>query len=103
MWSPPGKLSPTLPRHFDPERSRRQPDIYDHRYGGRRHDHDSEQQRHETGSDQRDRQGQHSMSKTLSKKIGPSFFRRVLASRAGFTLIEVLVAVSIFAFGMLGL
>jgi type IV pilus assembly protein PilV len=43
------------------------------------------------------------MSKTRSKKIGPLFFRRVLASRAGFTLIEVLVAVSIFAVGMLGL
>ncbi len=43
------------------------------------------------------------MSKAHSKKIGPAFFRRVLASRAGFTLIEVLVAVSIFAVGMLGL
>jgi len=43
------------------------------------------------------------MSKTHSQKIGPAFSRRVLASRAGFTLIEVLVAVSIFAVGMLGL
>lgn len=32
-----------------------------------------------------------------------SFLRRGLCSRAGFSLIEVLVAVSIFAFGMLGL
>ncbi|HTM07247.1 MAG TPA: prepilin-type N-terminal cleavage/methylation domain-containing protein [Verrucomicrobiae bacterium] len=33
----------------------------------------------------------------------PATGRRLLQSRAGFSLIEVLVAVSIFAFGMLGL
>jgi len=42
------------------------------------------------------------MKKTLNKISGAASRRR-LNSRAGFTLIEVLVAISIFAFGMLGL
>jgi type IV pilus assembly protein PilV len=38
----------------------------------------------------------------MKKKISTPL-RRLLESRAGFSLVEVLVAVSIFAFGMLGL
>ena len=37
------------------------------------------------------------------KTSGATPWRRRLNSRAGFTLIEVLVAISIFAFGMMGL
>ena len=43
------------------------------------------------------------MKKPLKKKPGAKSWRRRLSSRAGFTLIEVLVAISIFAFGMMGL
>jgi type IV pilus assembly protein PilV len=43
------------------------------------------------------------MKKILKKTSGATLSRRILNSRAGFTLIEVLVAISIFAFGMMGL
>jgi type IV pilus assembly protein PilV len=43
------------------------------------------------------------MKKAVKKTTGATSRRRRLNSRAGFTLIEVLVAISIFAFGMMGL
>jgi type IV pilus assembly protein PilV len=43
------------------------------------------------------------MKKPSKKSPGATSWRRRLNSRAGFTLIEVLVAISIFAFGMMGL
>lgn len=43
------------------------------------------------------------MKKRSTKTGGAGWLRRRLNSRAGFTLIEVLVAISIFAFGMMGL
>jgi len=43
------------------------------------------------------------MKKSIKKTTGAATLHRRLNSRAGFTLIEVLVAISIFAFGMLGL
>ena len=43
------------------------------------------------------------MKKFLQKILRQTSWRRRLNSRAGFTLIEVLVAISIFAFGMMGL
>jgi prepilin-type N-terminal cleavage/methylation domain-containing protein len=43
------------------------------------------------------------MNNSFTKTVSAASQRRILNSRAGFTLIEVLVAISIFAFGMMGL
>ena len=43
------------------------------------------------------------MKKAFNKTKSAASRRRMLNSRAGFTLIEVLVAISIFSFGMMGL